>query len=120
MNAHDNSMTYVIGSKPHKLVYAFITKDTGHVKIGIAWDPWERQATLQTANHEEVCMAGFLVPADAKAKERELHRRFADTHVGGEWFAWSDDLDAFFTNEVCTDWDELAKVVSRFRKRRVR
>ncbi|OMB79275.1 hypothetical protein A5743_14320 [Mycolicibacterium conceptionense] len=62
----------------------FITDGSGHVKIGSARDVRVRLEELQIGNPAEL-----TVLADQPGglpRERELHRRFAEHRVRGEWF----------------------------------
>lgn len=73
------------------LVY-FVLCDcpTGFIKIGMAADPEERVINMQTS-----CPYPLRVLATmpgGMAAEREMHERFADACVGGEWFRPVPDL----------------------------
>lgn len=91
----------------------WIKAPSGYMKIGVANDPWDRLATLQTGHHEklELIYAIAMLPPNAKQRvtddgrvngcelapmedddvravdyEREMHRRLAPLRVHGEWF----------------------------------
>jgi len=73
---------------PDALVY-FIG-GAGKIKIGVAQDPQSRLDTLQTGSPVPlkilaVCDGGY-------EREGELHKRFADTRLYGEWFDASSEL----------------------------
>lgn len=106
-----------------RAVYFMIAMDSGHVKIGLARDPWKRLSTIQTGCPEEVRMAGFLLPPNPDELERRLHERFAETRRRGEWFEWSDEMDAFLRDHVCRDYKALDRWINerggyKARKRR--
>ncbi len=103
-----------------RYVYAFILWDSGRVKIGVAVDPYERLAKLQTANPEDLRFLGYLASESPLQLEAELHRRFRDSHIRGEWFDWSDEILAFAENELNRDFDALRDVTEAARRPRVR
>lgn len=65
------------------------------VKIGLSTDLGmvNRLEAIQTSNHEELRLLA-LIPG-GPALERELHQRFAEDRIRGEWFRASDQLLAF-------------------------
>lgn len=63
----------------------FIQAGSGPVKIGVARNPIERIATLQTAHYERLRILGCMW--SSRSYEGHLHRRFAAHRVSGEWFA---------------------------------
>lgn len=71
-------------------VYAIQAGEDGPVKIGTALRPWERLATLQTAN--PVRLRGVAVWWGSQREERVVHELFADRRLEGEWFKPTDDL----------------------------
>ena len=73
-------------------LYAIQAGDDGPVKIGIASRPWERIATLQTAN--PVRLRGLAAWRGSAAEEAALHKLFAEDRLEGEWFKPSADLIA--------------------------
>lgn len=56
----------------------------GPIKIGTASDPYTRLAQLQTASPNALRLIG-IIPGGFEL-ERELHARFSDTRMVGEWF----------------------------------
>ena len=65
-------------------VYFIQCGTTGPVKIGMARDVRKRMATLQTACPFDLRL---LAAIDGSADlERELHQRFAEHRLRGEWF----------------------------------
>lgn len=70
--------------------YVYFIRDTlGHIKIGITKNVGERLNALQTANAMELeYYYGMRVKSmnDASVIERELHEKFQEDRVRGEWF----------------------------------
>lgn len=62
----------------------FIQAASGPIKIGRAADARVRCAELQTGSHEELVLLATL--KGGRVVERELHRRFAEHRIRGEWF----------------------------------
>lgn len=71
-------------------VYAIQAGDNGPVKIGHSGDPLQRLAKLQTGNPEPLHLRA-VIPGD-KPTEDDLHQRFADARLIGEWFGGTDYL----------------------------
>lgn len=65
-----------------------------HVKIGIANSVEKRLKTLATGHHQELTLLAVIKDAPGEM-EIELHQRFADDRVRGEWFKLSPDIQAF-------------------------
>jgi Meiotically up-regulated gene 113 len=65
-------------------VYFIQAGDHGPVKIGFSNKPDRRLPQLQTGNHRDLQLR-HVIPGD-KDTERELHERFADARIRGEWF----------------------------------
>lgn len=62
----------------------FITDGVGHVKIGFAANVGARLCELQTGNALPLTVLATL--KGSCDTERELHQRFAEYRVRGEWF----------------------------------
>lgn len=62
--------------------------EDGPVKIGRSLSPWARKWDLRAPNGSKVDLF-LVIPGDW---ERRFHARFADWHIGGEWFAINDEL----------------------------
>lgn len=67
-----------------QLVYFIQAAESGRVKIGIAANPVRRLAELQTGSPEPLRILG-VIPGGARL-ESQLHARFADDRLHGEWF----------------------------------
>lgn len=77
----------LLGRRPRKgqfFIY-FIRADNA-VKIGIARDPKDRLATLQTAQPGRLHL--MAVMPGGRRKEQALHRKFRHRAVDGEWFTY--------------------------------
>ena len=71
-------------------VYFIQHGDHGPIKVGWAHDPEQRRRELQTGNPEQLHVRQ-LVPG-GRDLEGQIHNRFADWHLQGEWFGggeWS-------------------------------
>lgn len=68
----------------HVFAYAIQAGENGPVKIGLAKNPRERLATLQTGNHEE--LRGLAAWRVLPIEEKLLHDEFRHAHIRGEWF----------------------------------
>lgn len=69
------------------MIYFIRADHGGPVKIGYVADEFGldgRLSSLQVANADELYVHAVM-PGDT-AKERELHRRFAEGRIRGEWF----------------------------------
>lgn len=76
-----------------QIVYFVRNADTGQIKIGISNDVTRRLRTLQTGSAAALDLLGTM--PGGRAKEAELHARFADSRTGGEWFDPTPELDRF-------------------------
>lgn len=75
--------------------YVYLIHDQSEYKIGFSRNPHARLP--QVARRGATLVHAFL-SANPRQVEKALHRRFSDSHVGGEWFRLSDDDVAL----VCT------------------
>jgi len=66
-------------------IYA-IEANRGQVKIGMAAEPRQRLSGLQTGSPVELTLLAAGAAEKPKAAEKELHRRYADDRIRGEWF----------------------------------
>jgi hypothetical protein len=72
------------------------------VKIGRAVHVGQRVASLQTGTPHELRVLRIL----KGDRESEMHARFADDRIRGEWFRWSRAIEAF----VEEPWKECSPV----------
>lgn len=63
------------------------------IKIGFAVDISKRLDQLQTANAEELTVVGST--PGTVLDEKALHRRFATSHIRGEWFMATSELTSY-------------------------
>ena len=68
-----------------------IPKYSGHVKIGIACNPYARVKTLQTGNPYKLKVLAVI--KHAANIEGDIHKRLAHLHVRGEWFEYTEEID---------------------------
>lgn len=85
-------------------VYFITARDIGRVKIGCAKNVRARLATLQTASSLELKLEATL--SGYTEVERELHARFAQHKIRGEWFALVGEIDEFIKSTGSTDGDD--------------
>lgn len=64
--------------------YIYFIRAGSKVKIGFSTRPLIRLANLQTSHHEKLEVLG--TKPGTKKLEADLHHRFRDFHVRGEWF----------------------------------
>jgi len=80
-------------ARGERFVYFIQSGERGPIKIGAAANPFARLRELQTGNPYQLRL---LLAEDAGchawALERALHRRFASSRLGGEWFAITHDM----------------------------
>lgn len=70
----------------HGAGWVYLIKGDGAYKIGIARDPVARMADLQTSTHVKLELVHKIQVPDMRAKEYELHLKYADKRAHGEWF----------------------------------
>lgn len=79
----------ILPTSHSKQQYVYIIKntETGRVKVGVGTDPVKRLKQLQTGNDcpLELVYTSFLC-SNAFSVEAEVHHRFQDKLVRGEWF----------------------------------
>lgn len=67
--------------------YVYLVKSsTGYYKIGLTSNPKDRKRTFSVKLPFEVEFECLIKTSDMVSLERELHGRFADRRVDGEWF----------------------------------
>ncbi|WP_367139564.1 GIY-YIG nuclease family protein [Saccharothrix sp. HUAS TT1] len=62
----------------------YLAESSGTVKIGVSADPTRRLAALRGASTADLALLWHT--EDGRDLERDLHERFADRRVRGEWF----------------------------------
>lgn len=100
-------------------VYFIQRGEAGPIKIGHSGNPKARLAALKTASDQPLRMIGVM--DGGKEAERELHLRFADARLEGEWFSPTEEIVALarsfsvagpVSNDGIPDWEiglQLAK-----------
>jgi hypothetical protein len=68
--------------KRDPVVYFIQSKETGAIKIGTSTAPNSRLSALQSANGHELVLLGTTVAHS----EKELHQKFQEFRLKGEWF----------------------------------
>jgi len=74
-------------------VYFIREADGGAVKIGISSSVSKRLCELQTGNPRKLEVV-HVIPGGLK-KERELHNKFRNHRLEGEWFEWCNMIEDF-------------------------
>ena len=87
-----------VSQAPHlKGVYVYfvvceISPGVRHLKIGRSIDPESRLSGMQTGNPAPLKLLGYV--RGGAALEKSLHRLFGPLRQGGEWFIYTDDMEA--------------------------
>jgi hypothetical protein len=81
------------GRSPTAKVYFIRGEQTGLIKIGVANNPSQRLANLQTGSPDRLELLG-CTPGSSWGELR-LHTRFAHLRQHGEWFTPGEDLLAY-------------------------
>ncbi|MGJ7042107.1 mRNA-degrading endonuclease YafQ of YafQ-DinJ toxin-antitoxin module [Shinella sp. BE166] len=72
------------GAPSRRSSFVYFISDGEHVKIGLSRQPRKRLSSLQTGHPKRLNIVG-LMPGGAE-DEFQLHGRFRDHRVKGEWF----------------------------------
>ena len=83
--------SYVSISRDSFKLYFIQEGLNGSIKIGLAKNPNDRLASLQTGNSKKLRILWFCEPK-SRSVERDLHRIFNSYRLSGEWFEPSEDL----------------------------
>lgn len=70
--------------REHRQGYVYFFRAANTVKIGFTCNVRERAHSLQTGCPEPGFMCKFL--PGTMAREKEMHQRFAEYRIAGEWF----------------------------------
>lgn len=82
-------------------VYVIRAGEHGPVKIGYAEDVHLRLVKMQADNHERLTILRLFVGGEVE--EKQLHDRFADSRLHGEWFAYTRLMEGDLCLEETTD-----------------
>lgn len=77
-------------------VYFITCRQTGTVKIGNSLEPHARLRELQTAHPYELKVEAVL--PGGHEEEHDMHRRFAEERLKGEWFTITDMIELIIKN----------------------
>lgn len=81
------------------------------IKVGITVNIKSRIKNLQTGNPNTLFVLGHISTLDYKQLERELHRKFAPSHISGEWFSLDShmviDVLKQYGGKILTDREQL-------------
>lgn len=78
------------------MIYFIKGCETGRVKIGYSNNIENRLSTLQVGCPEKLIIWGTY---DGKLTEKEIHKKFKDLHVRGEWFEFERPILEFILME---------------------
>lgn len=78
-------------------VYLITCRELGMVKIGVAFNPFVRLKTLQTAFPLDLTVEALI--KGAHRREKELHQQFAAHRVRGEWFRLCPEIEALIDKD---------------------
>lgn len=90
-----------------------------YVKIGSTHDTRYRLRVLQVGCPLPLSMLGSVLADDAERMEIDLHKRFASSHVRGEWFAVTAQLVDYISSATTPLTTTRAARRWRPRKRRL-
>jgi hypothetical protein len=96
-------------------VYFITTAEADRVKIGFTSNsPASRLRELQTGSPFELCI--IATECGSLAREQELHRRFAEHRLHGEWFEMCDEIRLHVrdVNRVHFAEAELARTIAPY------
>jgi hypothetical protein len=89
-----------------------IRGNDGRYKIGIAKNPKQRIAQLQTGNSDKLTLIESYLTENASKIESSLHNRYSYVRNVGEWFDLSVAEEANFI-EICKSIDESIKTLRK-------
>jgi hypothetical protein len=67
--------------------YVYLMRCNRHYKIGVAKDVMKRLVAIQIGNPYNVTIVQHKEFDNPVSVEKELHRKYSERNVGGEWFA---------------------------------
>jgi hypothetical protein len=74
------------------VIYAVQCGASGPIKIGKAKDPQGRLGELQVGNWEKLNLLAYQTCSEDNWLERQLHSKYAQYKVRGEWFMPSEQI----------------------------
>lgn len=98
---------------PQYVIYFVKDNLSNRVKIGITSDLHVRLSSLKAKHGGQLELIGLL-PGD-RDTEKTLHLRFAEFHIGNEWFTPSEEIAQFVKDHTSLDGDlHIAGRIVRF------
>jgi hypothetical protein len=89
------------------MIYFILNSKNNTVKIGKTDNLQKRLSQLQTAS--DSCLVVILTLPGNIEKERELHVRFSDYRLNGEWFTFADEIKRYVNDNHCNDNNVINK-----------
>ena len=89
------------------MIYFIQAGQNGPIKIGVSDNPQKRLGTLRTAHYEELELLGAI--GGGEDKEKEIHLRFGQYRMTGEWFRAEGEL-LDFIHEAVHEWSEIEQL----------
>jgi hypothetical protein len=87
-----------IANAERRSIFFYFVEVHGHIKIGIATKWKKRLSALQVSSPFQI--KRLLVLDAYRGFERELHEKFAEFHVRGEWFKDSPEIREFIAKSA--------------------
>jgi hypothetical protein len=87
-----------LGNKPQNgksKVYFILNQEKNLVKIGVSANAKRRLFELKSHNADRLALLKAIDSESAEKLESNLHKKFKDIHVYGEWFSYTDELKSF-------------------------
>lgn len=89
--------------------YVYMVYSAGQLKIGFSRNPVARFASLRSMSSSPVSFI-WMAAAD-ETLERDLHRRFAQYRIKGEWFDVGPEIREFLADRPIWDgWHPLDRL----------
>lgn len=82
-------------------LYLILAKEVGRVKIGFSKEPTKRLEQLKIGSPVELELFAFKKDNNAKVSEGELHEKYKDKKVHGEWY----DLEPIDYINILKNWN---------------
>lgn len=85
-------------SQIREYVYFISDLEEKTIKIGMSWNPEIRRRTLQTKQKKQLKIIKSIETEDiysCREKEKELHNKFYQFNIGGEWFIFSPEIRSY-------------------------
>lgn len=86
---------------PKKIVYFIGNEEFGRVKIGKTTNLFSRLSTLQVGSPFTLKVLGFIGDDNHHVKEKEVHKKFAEYHIHGEWYELNEKIYDYI-NKYCS------------------